>query len=263
MLIKDSLDSAPGEISDLKTYIPRVVTFEDSSDESSCADICINSMNSPHHYSPFINQLNGMSYVVLRDEFNEYSPISKSRLDKRIQSVTTLLIMFGGTDASNLTETIFSWVLTAASNRQSSLQTIYIITGPGKKFDVSLLQHSVPGLSVFHFQTIGQVAHLMSRCDLAITSCGRTVFELSSLYIPCITIAAGPREEEHWLATSGSNVIYLGRDHTVSKDSFITSFNDYLHSPTLRRQVIKSLSNLSLSSGTKRVIDTITNLLDQ
>ena len=171
------------------------------------------------------------------------------------------LCAFGGTDAANLTEQIFSWVISAVSNRNSSLKTIHIITGPGKNTDPSSFQHSIPDLNVYHYQTIGQVAHLMSSCDLAITSCGRTVFELSSLHIPCITIAVGPREEDHWLATSGANVIYLGRDYSVTKDHFISSFNDYIHSKTLRRQIIKSLSNLSLRSGTQRVLDTIFNLL--
>ena len=51
---------------------------------------------------------------------------------------------------------------------------------------------------------------LMSKCDIGITSRGRTGYELAGLGIPTIAMAQNEREEKHGFVNNDNGFTYLG-----------------------------------------------------
>ena len=64
-----------------------------------------------------------------------------------------------------------------------------------------------------HIQVLYDVSNmpeLMSSCDIAITSRGRTGYELALLGIPSIAMAQNQREEKHGFVCNENGFTYLG-----------------------------------------------------
>ena len=100
---------------------------------------------------------------------------------------------------------------------------------------------------------------LISKCDLGITSRGRTGYELALLGIPCIAMAQNRREEKHGFVSNESGFDYIGLnpDDEVIK----ANLNMYLSmSKDGRKKYQTMLLKHDLRGGRNRVMGLINNL---
>ena len=100
---------------------------------------------------------------------------------------------------------------------------------------------------------------LMTQCDIAITSRGRTGYEVAILGIPTIAMAQNQREEKHGFVSAEHGFNYLGLN---PRDTYIESnLKLYLNlSQEDRREMQKRLLSYDLKSGRRRVMSLINSL---
>lgn len=100
---------------------------------------------------------------------------------------------------------------------------------------------------------------IMSGCDIALTSRGRTGYELAMLGIPTIAMAQNKREEKHGFVCNENGFTYIGLNPA---DEIIESnLQMYLDlSQKSRRRFQEMLLSHDLRGGRKRVMRLINAL---
>lgn len=229
IIINDILDTSPVYMNKLMEYrnvFPscKIINFEDLGDGAQYADIVINalyetSFKQKNHYS-------GYKFVCVKDMFR-YLPM------KNIESIEKILVTFGGTDPSDITESIIP-ILHSLSLELNMKFEITIILGPGyskeKRMNIyDLIQKNSYRESLFTIkEDIKEMALEMSSNDLIISSNGRTVYEGTSLGIPVFSLAQNEREELHLFSHFSKSVIYMGRFSEEKKDKISKKLKDLI-----------------------------------
>ena len=106
---------------------------------------------------------------------------------------------------------------------------------------------------------VENMPELMIRCDIGMTSRGRTSYELAMLGIPPIVLSQNKREEGHGFVCDENGFRYMGTnpsDHMIEStlDMYITM------SKQDRENLQEKLLSRDLKNGRKRVIRLIQNL---
>jgi spore coat polysaccharide biosynthesis predicted glycosyltransferase SpsG len=97
----------------------------------------------------------------------------------------------------------------------------------------------------------------MGRMDLAITSQGRTVYELASMGVPAIVLAQNDREAMHVFAGIQNGFINLGIGDETDDETVISTIGWLLSTPNVRREMRKLQLQKDFSKGHERVIKLI------
>ena len=102
-------------------------------------------------------------------------------------------------------------------------------------------------------ENIDFLSKIFHESDFAITSNGRTVFELGSLHVPMIVIPVNEREKRHKFVQK-SNVGYMVQLRNESKTHvFLKAFNKMLQYNT-RKKFQNNLKIINLLYGVDRVV---------
>lgn len=246
IVVNDCLDTNADYIKKIKTIVNRVVTIEDMGDGGKYADAVINALYQVNLQDP--NYFFGYKYNCLRDEFISTQPKEVS------ETVKNVLVIFGGTDPSNLTGKIYSVV--------KDLHEIYSDVGftfiLGLGYDPKA--HNIvtnADYNITVLQDVKRVSEYMRKADIAFTSNGRTVFELASLGIPSIVLAQNERELLHTFAQMSNGFVNLGTGKDVSCDTIKNTFKWLADVPQIRKEMHDIMLHSDLKKGVKRVANII------
>ena len=124
------------------------------------------------------------------EEFNDALPN-----DFNVE-VEKILITFGGADPNDLTRKVLRKIISFCKKNNIKIQ---IITGPAYKY-INELEKEVQqleGLDIDYTHATGIMSHIMEQTQVAITSNGRTVYELAHMNIPSIVMSHHEREITH------------------------------------------------------------------
>lgn len=242
IVINDCLDTTEEHIKTIKKYCERVVTIEDLGEGSKYADLVINAL---YDEEPHANYFSGEKYICLRDEFLIDSPKEFS------QEVKDVVVLFGGTDPSNLTKKAYEMAKEINMNIN-----FHFITGAGYDCDVNEII-SVPDNNVFVYNNVKHVSSIMRNADLAITSQGRTVYELCSLGVPSIVLAQNEREQSHKFAQMQNGFLNLGMGTQVSIDTLKSTLEWLISNASIRFEMRKIMISKDLKDGNKRIVNLI------
>ncbi len=245
LVINDVLDTEAEYVRALKERGFFVVNFEDLGPGALEADVVINALYSdplpkPHHYY-------GPDYVCLREEFYSAQPRTLRR------NVTRVLVTFGGTDPGNLTA--------------KALRALDKVRGD---FDVTC----VLGLGFSHAEelekllatlkrkvtvrrNIRSMSEEIRRADLAITSAGRTVYEMAALGTPTVVMAQNEREMRHLFANAEHGVANLGLGVQVSVEELIGKLQELVDDYEVRREMRERMLAVNLRSSVENVLRVI------
>jgi CMP-N-acetylneuraminic acid synthetase/spore coat polysaccharide biosynthesis predicted glycosyltransferase SpsG len=247
IVINDCLDSTIEYIKMLKSLVKRVVTIEDIGEGAMFADIVINAL-----YESKITDKNnvytGAKYVSLRNEFIYSSP-------KPFQEeVKQILVIFGGTDPANLTKIAYS----SASNLHDRYPNIKFnfITGIGYECKVNGVV-SNEKINLYVFEDCKYVSKIMKEADLAITSQGRTIYELACLGIPSIVMAQNAREETHVFAKMKNGFLNLGNGSHIETEELENTIEWLIRTPKIREEMRMNMLSHKLKDGIKREVNLI------
>ena len=105
-----------------------------------------------------------------------------------------------------------------------------------------------------------QISEYMSACDFAVSSAGRTVYELAAMNVPALVIPVNERELLHTFGkTAGMIFLPMGKNFEALLGKWLERL---VREPDLRGQIIKKLSRYDFSQGKKNIIRKITDLLE-
>jgi spore coat polysaccharide biosynthesis predicted glycosyltransferase SpsG len=195
VVINDILDTEADYVHSLRQKNYTVINFEDLGAGAKKANAVINALYPPDFSSQ--NIYSGPEYFIARDEFIYHQ-------EKIVNAnVKEVLITFGGTDPSNLTQKTVEALLPLAKELNFRLKIILGIGYSEKKW---LQKH--PELPVL--QNVNNISDHFYAADLIFTSAGRTVYEIACIGTPTIVMAQNAREMTHLFANENNGFIHLG-----------------------------------------------------
>lgn len=185
------------------------------------ANVVLNSnvLAEPSRYPSNASLLIGMQYLILDERFE-----SAKRKPKREKTPLVVLITFGGSDPTGLT----AKVVNVLCRKKYEGIVFKIILGPGftegRKIN-ALVKKSINEIDVF--RNPPDMLPFYLNCDLAVCAGGRTLYELSAINIPIISIAS--IEHEAKVIQAFNNLKKLeGACLTWIEHEFVTIFEDTL-----------------------------------
>lgn len=226
ILINDILDTTVGFIKKCKTHVSRVINFEDLGKGGKYCDVVINDL---YEYPVLLdgdNYLWGSRYFLLRDEF---FLIGKTKFSKK---VTNILVLFGGTDPSNLNKKLSEVAVLLANEFKFTF-----IVGKGYKYYDNLYRILNKHSNITLTSDTNQVASIMKTTQLAISSQGRTMLELAFMQIPTILLAQNNRELKHSFGYLDNGFINLGLGKTIKVEEVYRTIKWLASSSRIREEL--------------------------
>ena len=193
--------------------------------------------------------LNGLKYVVLRDEFLNRPDIRRLRT-----GVNRLLITFGGSDSTGGTVK----ALEALQGFSKELQ-IDVVIGPANPLADRILELVSGSESIKAHVATNNMAELIANADLAISAAGTSLWEFAYSGLP--TIAISIADNQLPLAKSlerYSCSVYLGPLSGFSSHVLRKALDELLDDERLIANYSAKMLELVDGDGRVRVVDTFT-----
>ncbi len=249
LFINDILTTSIDYMIGLRSVGPgaKIVNFEDDGEGVLKADLVFNAL---YHDDDLPQVRAGERYYISSKTFLFYRPIEIR------ESVKRVFISFGGADPQNYSDRLLSIV--AADPDKYRDYRFTVVLGRAKLHVEELMGYNaLPNVEVLY--DVANMPELMSACDVAVTSRGRTGYELAILGIPSIAMAQNHREEKHGFVCNENGFTYLGLN---PPDEIIKSNLDmYLGlSREARRRFQGMLLAHDLRGGRRRVMGLINGL---
>lgn len=246
LFINDILSTTTTYMSGLKESLPKakIINFEDDGEGILKADVVFNALYSknlmPHVYA-------GEKYYIAGRQFLYYEPI------KIRDEVKKVIISFGGADPQNYTERLLKII----SKEEYSKYDFLVVVGRANLNKDKLFEYKSENITVLY--DVKNMPQIMSSCDIAVTSRGRTGYELALMGIPTIAIAQNEREEKHSFVSNENGFSYIGLS---PMDEMIEgNLKMYLTMPKEARQNYQNMMlSHDLRSGRNRVMGIINNI---
>ncbi len=248
VFINDILATSIDYMIGLRSVAPeaKIVNFEDDGEGVHRADLVFNAL----YRDADLPQVHaGERYYIASKTFMFYRPIE---IKERVERV---FLSFGGADPQNYTDRLLGIV---ASDPRYRAYRFTAVVGRAKENVEGLMRYnSEPNIDVLY--DVANMPELMSACDVAVTSRGRTGYELAILGVPSIAMAQNAREEKHGFVCNENGFTYLGLN---PPDEVIKSNLDmYIGlSREARQRFQDMLLSHDLRGGRKRVMALISSL---
>lgn len=247
IFINDILTTSIDYMIGLKSVLPNahIINFEDDGEGILKADLVFNALYSE---SDLPQVKAGEQYYISGKTFMFYKPIE---IKERVERV---FISFGGADPQNYSDRLLCMV----SKPEYKNYHFVIVLGRAKKnVDVLLKYNAYDNIEVLF--DVSNMAELMTSCDVAVTSRGRTGYELCMLGIPAIAMAQNQREEKHGFVCNENGFTYIG----LNPDDEIIESNLKMYlglSKKARKKFQDKLLSHDLCGGRKRVMGLINSI---
>ena len=247
IFINDILTTSIDYMIGLKSVLPnaKIVNFEDDGEGIIKADLVFNALYSK---TDLKNVYAGEKYYISGKTFMFYDPI------KINNSVKNVFISFGGADPQNYSDRLLNIV-----KKDEYKNYNFIVVLGRAKYNVYKLMEYNKYENIEVLYDLSNMPELMSKCDIAITSRGRTGYELAMLGIPSIAMAQNHREEKHGFVCDENGFDYIGLNPVndvieANLKMFLTMSKDG------RQQYQNILLSHDLRGGRRRVMGLINNL---
>lgn len=247
IFINDILTTSIDYMIGLRTVLPKakLINFEDDGEGQLKADLVFNALLSENDL-PQVKA--GEHYYISGKTFMFYEPIEIR------EKVKNVFISFGGADPQNYSDRLLSMI----SKKEYQEYKFIVVLGRAKQNVQELLKYAdKENIEVLY--DIPNMPEIMTSCDIAITSRGRTGYELAMLGIPAIAMAQNEREEKHGFVSNENGFTYIGLN---PEDEIIESnLKMYLSlSRKARKKFQDKLLSHDLRGGRKRVMSLINSL---
>ena len=256
LVINETLNTTKSDVLKLKHQGIKIVNFEDLGSGSKYSDYTINEL----YDLPIMkgtNYLWGHDYFFLRDEFKEANP------HDIVDTVNSVLISFGGTDQNNLTKIILDLILPVCEKERIK---IFIVCGAGYMYKEELLQQ----VSKQQYKNIelvfesSAISKIMEKTQIAISSNGRTVYELADMNIPSIIISQHEREATHKFACLENGFINIGIfKNDITNKEIIYNFKKLINDESFRILLFQNIKKFNFRSNKTKVLNTILLLIEK
>ncbi|MCI6655869.1 MAG: UDP-2,4-diacetamido-2,4,6-trideoxy-beta-L-altropyranose hydrolase, partial [Clostridium sp.] len=125
----------------------------------------------------------GPKYVPLRKEFQNIKPIFR-------ENVKNIFISTGGADKFNIAGKLLEAVVERSCLEEYKLfndVSYHVISGKLNANLPKLLKISNKHKNIIIHKNVSNMAEIMTKCDIAVSACGSTMYELCACGLPIIT----------------------------------------------------------------------------
>ncbi len=253
LLINDILNTTKAYIETLKRHQIKIVNFEDLGSGAAYADLVFNELyDEPQKEGD--NFLWGYEYLALRDEFDEAIP------HHNLETIQEVMITFGGTDQNNLTQLALEAIGDICQENDIKINIVcggaYAYQDVLKRF----LKHN-DNKNIELFIASDVISKIMERSQLAISSNGRTVYELADMNIPSIVVSHHEREATHRFATLEKGFINLGVVDESTQEKIRNKFLKLVEDGDYRELLFMNIQKYSFRENKQKVVNKIMELL--
>jgi len=241
ILVNDILDTRKEYMKLVKQLGIRFVNFEDLGEGRQYADAVINALYETEEEK---NVYCGEKYYCVRDEFILYNEKEFS------EKVNNMLIVFGGTDPENLTMKVIE-----AIEKTGYKEIKYTcILGMGYGDETPLLEKiKNMDYNIQILRNVSNIAEYMYNADIAVSSQGRTMYELACMRVPAIIIAQNRREQAHTFGDIANGFINLGLGTEIDETTIAETLLWLIKSDVMRKNLYNRMRNKNLMQGIRRV----------
>lgn len=236
LIITDSYDVDEEYFNKLKSYFRLTGYIDDVNKIKMNVDFIINqNINAEDmDYIPNINENTklflGTKYCMLRDEFRE--DYKKKQVKENAEDI---LLTLGGMDKDHNTMKILNEIATCSAN-------IHVVVGSA--FDEKLIEEiymiSRNYLNIKVYEN-ANMATLMKKCDIAISACGSTLYELCAINVPTIgIIIADNQEMVAKKMKEKSLVVEVYYVHELKELNLKSKLNEVIKNQELRNNIVNN-----------------------
>lgn len=248
IVVNDILNTDYEYMQLLKKEGCRVVNLEDEGEGKCLADAVINELY--EREEQIDKQYYGSKYYCLSDSLLEASPNLFSNKVKKI------VVLFGCTDPEKLTEKTIR-----ALQKVEGMGKIItdVVIGPGNKRSKTICKMADKTKNGIKINTIQncEMSQVLKNADLAISSQGRTIFEIAHFRIPTIIMSQNERERTHTFASLKNGFINLGLGKNVSIEVLSKTIEWLFEADTVREEMYELMKKQDMREGINRVKDII------
>ena len=244
VFITDILSTNDEYMNELRNSMPkaRLVNFEDDGQGASKADLVFNALLPNEKYG---NMYCGDKYYICDES---YIIVKQKPIEEKVGKI---FICFGGADPKNYTDLVLQII---SKDDYKDFEFMVVLGKSKENVDELLKYNKYSNIDVQY--NVKEVAILMKKADIAITSRGNMAFELALLGIPTISIAQNENEMKHDFASEKNGFAFLGMDPDCQATEDI--IKKYLYMSKEDREKIRKIYNdIDLRGGRKRVMDLI------
>lgn len=247
IFINDILTTSIDYMIGLRSCLPnaKIINFEDDGEGAHKADLIFNAL---YQNSEIPQMYAGEKFYICGKTFTFYEPI------KIRDKVRRVFIAFGGADPQNYSDRLLNIVC------KPEYKNYHFIVVLGRaKYNVEQLLKYNEYENIEVLYDVKNMPEVMTSCDIAYTSRGRTGYELALLGIPTIAMAQNHREEKHGFVCNENGFTYIGLN---PEDEIIeANLKMYLNlSKTSRQHFQDILLSHDLKNGRRRVMALINNI---
>lgn len=190
----------------------------------------------------------GTKYTMLREEFRN-TPIRSINKD-----VSDIMLTLGGSDVNGITNTILDYIKDLQFN-------FHVVVGPSfEEHNIENLK-KIEGLkSNIKLYFNPNMIEIMNKCDITISACGSTLYELSSLGVPTIGVIIADNQANIAKKMEKENLILnLGFYNSLKKEDFINSINFLMSNYLFRVNMSKNQQKIINKNGVSKLAYEINN----
>ena len=240
LIVNDRLNNSYKYMKKIKICQCKIINIEDFGKGNNLADYSIDELNYNSVKSKENNnKLLGYKYFIIREFFSKFKKISFNEKIKKI------LLIFGGTDPKNYIELVLNKIIKFCYIKNI---TIYIACGISNK-NINKIEINVCKRyksNVKFIKESNQIPFIMSQCDFAFTSNGRTVLELAYMNIPSIILFQNIRESKHDFYKISNGSIVLGFCKK-NNNNILENFKKINSNSNRRKQLYDNLLKFNFS----------------
>ncbi|MBN1057663.1 UDP-2,4-diacetamido-2,4,6-trideoxy-beta-L-altropyranose hydrolase [Clostridium botulinum] len=185
----------------------------------------------------------GTDYIMLREEF-------RSNDDKIInKNISKIMVTVGGSDINGITNKI--------CNALKEIHfELHIVIGPcfSSKYICELvsLSHNYKNIKLYFN---ANMIDLMKQCDICISGCGSTLYELAACGIPTIGIILAENQKEIGEKLANLKIIEnLGYYTELKSEKLVSAIKDFDLNIEKRKIMSRKLKAMIDGQGVKRIV---------
>lgn len=180
----------------------------------------------------------GCKYVLLRDEFAQHD-------GKNInEKVKDIMVTVGGGDTNHITEKILTSMKDLDYN-------FHVVIGPSFNTNNSIRGFESEKIKIYYNANMYE---LMQKCDIAISACGSTLYELAVCGVPSIGIIIAGNQEGIANKMNDLGIIKnTGWFNKIKKEDFIKVVKSFSKDYNLRKAMSKKASKIIDGKGAERI----------
>lgn len=222
LLVMDLLDTDSASVRRWRRASPetKIVSFEDNGDGANLCDAQVHDLT-PGPSSSALNAVVGIENTILAPSFELVAGVPDRQGPSK-----DLLVSFGGTDPAGLTEKVLD-----ALEIIEFEGSVTVVTGLGAKTPKVEKRR----LNSRYLADVRNMALEVSRHSLAISSMGRTVFELAQLEVPALCFAQNEKELGHIHVGEETGSVFGGQGYAMSADRIANEIAAFLTDSNLHQ----------------------------